>query len=227
MKRSGFTLVEMLVVLGLIGITSTFGIMSYIRLQERQRVENTAKDIITYLRGIESKARNGDRGTGNCLQNASGVSSATMGKRLTKWSTDLRENTLSSNPFCVTTNNAGAITGYFSGSSVPFDNQKFTGGGTTLTLYCCLRNNDSDTTCNDKCNSKYLCFAPVFGNTQASTVSDTRIRCGNSDTSLKKNVKFVLSDESHGYHYQWKLKNGSLTSGCFCSGDRSSCNDDC
>lgn len=66
MKKNAFSLIEILVVVAIMMITMSFGLANFFNLQDRQEVENTAKEIIVYLRGIQNYAKTGNRGGGNC-----------------------------------------------------------------------------------------------------------------------------------------------------------------
>ena len=65
-SKRAFTLIELLVVIGIIGVTATFGLTSFFRSQERLKVENAGKELVIYLRGVQNRARAGDRGVGGC-----------------------------------------------------------------------------------------------------------------------------------------------------------------
>ena len=69
MKRA-FTLIELLVVIAIFALTLTFGFMSYFRFSQRQTVENSAKEVITFMRTLQNNANAGNRGTtGVCKNN--------------------------------------------------------------------------------------------------------------------------------------------------------------
>lgn len=64
---AGFTLIEILVVISIMGFLVTMGISSYMDFNRRQILDQTAKTIVNDLRNIQSKAGAGDKGpTGTC-----------------------------------------------------------------------------------------------------------------------------------------------------------------
>lgn len=60
-KRAGFTLVELLVVVGIIGILTAIGIASYNDFNQARAVEKAAQELKTNLRLAQSKAVNNEK----------------------------------------------------------------------------------------------------------------------------------------------------------------------
>lgn len=60
-KRAGFTLVELLVVVGIIGILTAIGIASYQNFSEARVVEKAAQELKINLRLAQSKAVNNEK----------------------------------------------------------------------------------------------------------------------------------------------------------------------
>src|SRR5574340_877305 len=60
----GFTLIEMLVVITITMLMLGGGIAAYIKFNEKQQLVGAAKQMQTYLRGLQKKARVGDRPDG-------------------------------------------------------------------------------------------------------------------------------------------------------------------
>jgi prepilin-type N-terminal cleavage/methylation domain-containing protein len=98
MSKRAFTLIELMVVVALIMILCSISFMNYISFRDRQKVENTAKQIITHLRNIQTYARVGARGTGDCNTTVQDVADGTS--RLTKWETKLSNQDLISKAHC-------------------------------------------------------------------------------------------------------------------------------
>jgi len=61
-KQIGFTLIEILVVISIIGLLVTLGISAYSEFNRRQTLDQAAKNIVNELRYIQSKASSGDKG---------------------------------------------------------------------------------------------------------------------------------------------------------------------
>lgn len=59
-QQLGFTLIEMMVVVGIIMMTTGGGIAAFIRFNDRQNLSSGSKALQTYLRGAQIKARSGD-----------------------------------------------------------------------------------------------------------------------------------------------------------------------
>lgn len=63
-QRSGFTMIELLVVIGIMILIFGGGISAYIRLDRRQSLVNVCKEIEQIARSAQKKARVGDRPEG-------------------------------------------------------------------------------------------------------------------------------------------------------------------
>ena len=61
LRKNGFTLIEMLVVLGILGIIAVVGVATYNRMNMKSQVEMEAKRVASLLRGWQKDA---DSGTG-------------------------------------------------------------------------------------------------------------------------------------------------------------------
>lgn len=68
-KQTAFTLVEMLVVLGIVGLMFGVGIANFFRYRQRQEIEQTAYDVQNFIQKIKTYAKNGNRGGENNICN--------------------------------------------------------------------------------------------------------------------------------------------------------------
>lgn len=59
LKKSGFTVIELLVVMMLLALLSTVGAMNYIRYRERNILENAAERLASDLKSAKTAAING------------------------------------------------------------------------------------------------------------------------------------------------------------------------
>ncbi len=60
-KNKGFTLIELLIVVMTIGIITLFGVASYSSFNERQKVEQAAREVLINLRMVQSNSVNGKK----------------------------------------------------------------------------------------------------------------------------------------------------------------------
>ncbi len=63
-RNSGFTLVELMMVIFIIGFISTIGIASYTTFNARKVTESETKKVVEYLELSQSKTESGDRPSG-------------------------------------------------------------------------------------------------------------------------------------------------------------------
>src|SRR3989344_9089026 len=61
-RRRGFTIIELLVVISLLGITTTLVSAAYLSFERRARVKSAALDLKSNLRLAQNKALSGDKG---------------------------------------------------------------------------------------------------------------------------------------------------------------------
>jgi prepilin-type N-terminal cleavage/methylation domain-containing protein len=65
-KNTGFTLIEILATITIIGILFTIGIVSYTNFNRKQMVSQSAKNIVNVLRQVQSNAISGVKDTSSC-----------------------------------------------------------------------------------------------------------------------------------------------------------------
>jgi len=98
--QGGFTLIELMVVIAIIGIMSTLGIASYFRFTDDQRVRGAALETQSFLRDIQNRAKMGDRGNGACATD--GDPGGVLGKVFCGWEVTITNgsNQASAAPLC-------------------------------------------------------------------------------------------------------------------------------
>ncbi len=79
-NHPAFTLVEMLVVLGIVGLMFGVGMANFFRYRERQEIEQTAYDVQSFIQKIQTYAKNGNRGGENSICNQD-----ILNTKLTAW----------------------------------------------------------------------------------------------------------------------------------------------
>jgi prepilin-type N-terminal cleavage/methylation domain-containing protein len=82
-RQTGFTLVEVLVVVAIIGLMSTMGMVSYFRFADTSRIRGAAQEAQTFIRDIQNRAKMGDRGEGTCATDSN--AGAVITKRFLGW----------------------------------------------------------------------------------------------------------------------------------------------
>lgn len=82
---SGFTLIEMLVVVSILMIFMGIGIASYAEYNRKQIVAQTAAQVLTYLRLAQSKAISGEKNCGNSYCGGVNNVCTTASKMLNYW----------------------------------------------------------------------------------------------------------------------------------------------
>ena len=230
MKKPAFTLIEMLVVIAIVVLTSGFGFVSYFRLHDRQRVENAAKEVVTYLRGIQSKARNGDRGgfvpgsgayAACSTPGAVNLSDASMGvKRLAGWRTTFSRSgetsILQSQAVCelYRADGSARMSGA-SGIGASSENDNVLRLPDGIELRC--PNAGGSGIATTSCDNLQMKFAALFGDT---TVVDGASLSEFENSGSSKQT-FIVGDKSKKYFYYFSLDRGAITSGCMCELDGS------
>ncbi len=105
MSKKGFTLIEMLVVISIIMLTVGFGFVNFFNFRSRQLVENTAREIVVFLRQAQNNAKLGDRGEGGgCTKNPTAIAEKTGNYKLDSWQVDLSANQIEAKAICGSAN---------------------------------------------------------------------------------------------------------------------------
>lgn len=81
-KETGFTLIEVLVVVAIIGLMSAMGMASYFEFADNNRIKGAAQEVQVFLRDIQNRAKMGDRGEGFCATNGA---NSVLGKKFEGW----------------------------------------------------------------------------------------------------------------------------------------------
>jgi prepilin-type N-terminal cleavage/methylation domain-containing protein len=97
-RQTGFTLVEVLVVVAIIGLMSTMGMVSYFRFADTSRIRGAAQEAQTFIRDIQNRAKMGDRGEGDCATN--GGAGAVITNRFLGWELTFGGDTITARPMC-------------------------------------------------------------------------------------------------------------------------------
>ena len=85
-KKAGYSLMEVLAVVAIVVFLLTVGLVNYLKVRDRQRLENAARELIVYFNSMAQKARLGNRGGGTI--GCSSADEATIAKgecKLSHW----------------------------------------------------------------------------------------------------------------------------------------------
>lgn len=93
-----FTLVEILVVLGIVGLMFGVGMANFFRYRERQEIEQTAYNVQSFIQKIQTYAKNGNRGG-----EGSDCNRDILNTKLVSWEItyDSNKNQLLARPKCI------------------------------------------------------------------------------------------------------------------------------
>jgi len=184
MKRQlAFTLTEILVAIAIMGVMALFGFASYSRFMDRSVVENTGKELITFIRTAQMRSRSGDRGTGACLSSIDVIAAGSS--KLNGWRVDLSATGATSYPVCTV-----------SGSTMTGDKLSTKPFESGIKLYC-----SATSTC-----SNYIYTKSVFGDTWYNATSQ-------GSTSDQNSHIFVVTDGTNNYRFvlaNGSVSNGSF-----------------
>ncbi len=84
-KKTGFTLIEVLIVVLIIGVLTSIGVASYNSFNERKKVEVAADNFTKVLRSMQSKAVNGQKDCSVCGGADSDCTTDDGDERLSGW----------------------------------------------------------------------------------------------------------------------------------------------
>lgn len=85
-KKAGYSLIEVLAVVAIVVFLLTVGLVNYLKVRDRQRLENAARELIVYFNSIAQKARLGNRGGGDEYCSSADEAAIAKGKcKLSHW----------------------------------------------------------------------------------------------------------------------------------------------
>lgn len=208
-RQQGYTLVEILVVVALVGMLAAYGMTTYGRFEARSRTEMVAKELITYIRQAQMYARNGDRGPdidGNRDCHGSAATIAEGKSSLSGWEVALSANSATSKPCCTTSGSTTSCT-----NGIGYGAWKLPSG---FTLLCGDGSREPASA-----NCKSLFVRSIFGNTYYNYQKASH--------SGDKKAVFVIKADGWDLYYHFALSNGAITSGDFCKWNTTDANEKC
>ena len=203
-KKAGYSLMEVLAVVAIVVFLLTVGLVNYLKVRDRQRLENTARELIVYFNSIAQKARLGNRGgdDGYCSR----ADEATIAKgncKLSHWQ-------IANLP----------PTGHGNTSKlepkVYFYNKRDYTSATDETVnktHNFTLPQDVGLSIHNENGGNTLVFDSLYGLIYVKNESD--VVAENEKTYSKHaNAHFILTDGD--LYYVFLLENGTFTHGCFC-----------
>ncbi|MBQ6438049.1 hypothetical protein IJJ12_01545 [bacterium] len=212
MRKTAFTLVELLTVITLMTLVFTIGTVNYIRQQDRQQVEGIGRNLVAFFHHIQTNARTGDRGTGSCNVNLNDLVAGK--KRLARWSLIIKNGTdIYAYAYCC--NEDSKFGGYVyasncapsnGSSSRPTEAELFTNFiGRALPdgvkIY-------SNRTGHAYPFDGHIFFSPEFGDMEVHKLDGT--------DNAAANATMVVYNTNTKQGYRFDVDRGVVSSGCLC-----------
>lgn len=212
-KKAGYSLMEVLAVVAIVVFLLTVGLVNYLKVRDRQRLENAARELIVYFNSMAQKARLGNRGGGGgtCSQsNNESVAKIAAGDcKLSHWQIAGLPLTGSGN-----TSKLEPKVYFYSKKNRDGANEEKTDETHHFTLP-----QDVGLSIHNENGGNTLVFDSLYG---LIYVKNGSAAVGEKEKTNPKhaNAHFILTDGD--LYYVFLLENGTFTHGCFCKD-----NDDC
>lgn len=203
-KKAGYSLIEVLAVVAIVVFLLTVGLVNYLKVRDRQRLENAARELIVYFNSMAQKARLGNRGGGDGDCSLADEATIAKGKcKLSHWQITLAShgNTSKLEP------------------KVYFYNQRdYTdaAGEKVNETHNFTLPQDVGLSIHNENGGNTLVFDSLYGLIYVKNESDVVEERKKTD-SKHANAHFILTDGD--LYYVFLLENGTFTHGCFCQNE--------
>lgn len=188
-RYPAFTLVEMLVVIGIMALMFTFGFVNFFQYRERLEIENAASKLQVFINQVQTYARNGNRGAKGtaCNPNSGNLYDVS----LKSWTMEINPSAKTFTAYPTCTVSGAATSGKNTTAAITFTLPE----NLTLTIRS-IDNFYTTVTIN---------FASVYGGVTF-------------DHSLDS-LELIIGepDSSQPYYHFWLKSSGVVTTGCFCN----------
>ena len=198
-KKAGYSLMEVLAVVAIVVFLLTVGLVNYLKVRDRQRLENTARELIVYFNSMAQKARLGNRGGGDEYCSRADEKTIAEGKcKLSHWQIAGLKPT------------AGGVSElkpqvfFYNKREVAHGEQAHKTHNFTLPQDVTLHTVTKDV----------LVFDSLYGLIYVKDEPDTTIEEMNKTKLEYASERFILTDGD--LYYVFLLENGTFTHGCFC-----------
>lgn len=204
-KKAGYSLMEVLAVVAIVVFLLTVGLVNYLKVRDRQRLENAARELIVYFNSIAQKARLGNRGGGDEYCSSADETIIAKGKcKLSHWQ-------IAGLPLTDSGNNTSKLK-----PKVYFYSEKDRDGAneekTNKTHHFTLPQ-DVGLSIHNENGGNTLVFDSLYGLIYVKNGSAPVGEKNKTDFEYA-NAHFILTDGA--LYYVFLLENGTFTHGCFC-----------
>lgn len=205
-KKAGYSLMEVLAVVAIVVFLLTVGLVNYLKVRDRQRLENAARELIVYFNSMAQKARLGNRGGGTI--GCSSADEATIAKgecKLSHWQIAGLPPTDSGN----TSSKLEPKVYFYSKKDRDGANEEETNKTHHFTLP-----QDVGLSIHNENGGNTLVFDSLYGLIYVKNGPTTVVKEVEKTDPKHANAHFILTDGA--LYYVFLLENGTFTHGCFC-----------
>ena len=203
-KKAGYSLIEVLAVVAIVVFLLTVGLVNYLKVRDRQRLENAARELIVYFNSIAQKARLGNRGGGDGYCSLADETIIAKGEcKLSHWQIAGLPLTDSGN----TTSKLEPKVYFYSKKDRDSANEEKTNKTHHFTLP-----QDVGLSIHNEDGGNKLVFDSLYGLIYVKNGSAAVGEKKKTD-SKHANAHFILTDGD--LYYVFLLENGTFTHGCF------------
>lgn len=197
-KRAAYSLMEVLAVIAIVVFLLTVGLVNYLKVRDRQQLENAARELIVYLNSIAQKARLGNRGgSGSGCGQLDKTQIAEGRCKLSHWQIEISDNVAKLEPQVYFYNNKDRVN-----TTKEEVNQTH---HFTLPQHMSLSIGEG---------KKWLVFDSLYGLIYTKE-NETETVVEKEKTNISRSTAhFILTDGD--LYYVFLLENGTFTHGCFC-----------
>lgn len=210
-KKAGYSLMEVLAVVAIVVFLLTVGLVNYLKVRDRQRLENAARELIVYFNSMAQKARLGNRGGGGGVCSSADEAIIAKGEcKLSHWQIAGLKQTGSGN-----TSKLEPKVYFYSKKDRDGANEEETNKTHHFTLP-----QDVGLSIHNENGGNTLVFDSLYGLIYVKNGPTTVVKEVEKTYPKYAEARFILTDGD--LYYVFLLENGTFTHGCFCK-DNNDC----